>query len=179
MRSNTVIEEADVKVLEKIVCKMYHPNKPEYDNINKLRVDCFLIPHSFIGSFSLFFRQKFQSRSSEVLTSTDGIDLSLLPPCRSSLKMHIVHSNYQSLIWKSALVPYAATPSPIGNGWTKDEAGNLEYEWTDDFILPPELLNILAATPDIQGEDSDLESDVDGDVKFDNHIDTQFGDDTD
>ena len=76
--SDIVIQDADIKLLEKFVCKMYHPNKPFYDDI--------------------VFIKKIQPKSLHALSSTDGIDLSLLPPCRSTLKMHIVRSNYQSLI---------------------------------------------------------------------------------
>ena len=40
--------------------------KPRYKNVNKLRYD--------------FFIQKYQPKSGNLLTSVDGIDLSLLPP---------------------------------------------------------------------------------------------------
>jgi hypothetical protein len=169
MGAEVDMKETDVNLLEQFVCKLYHPNKPDYDDINKLCVDC--------------FRQKFQPKSSNVLTNTDGIDLSLLPPCRSSLKMHIVRANYQSLIWKAALVPYATTPGPIGNGWTKDENENLTFHWTEGNILPPELLDILSAIPDDEdsqnSDDEDKGSDIDDDVEFDNYIDMIFDDDSD
>lgn len=57
---------------------------------------------------------------------------------------------------------------PFCNGWTKDKAGNMTFQWKDDYILPPELLNILAAIPNVEGnqntDDSDIDSDNDDDV---------------
>lgn len=35
----------------------------------------------------------------QLLSSDSGIELSLLPPCRSSLQMHVARVNYQALIW--------------------------------------------------------------------------------
>jgi len=96
------VHEDDFSALEKFVCRMYHPSKPTYTDLNRLRVDC--------------FRQKFHPRASTVLSNTDGMDLSLLPPCRASLRMHILRSNYKTYIWKMALVPKPDIVSPIVHG---------------------------------------------------------------
>ena len=68
--------------LEQFVCFMY--GKPTYSDVNKLRFD--------------MVRQRFQTGSGNVLTNSDGIDFSLLPPCRSTLQMHIKRVNYQTTL---------------------------------------------------------------------------------
>ena len=73
--------------LEQFVCFMY--SKPKYASINKLRYDLFM--------------QKFRPASGNVLSSVDGIDLSLLPPCKDSLYMHMQRANYQAMIWNNSL----------------------------------------------------------------------------
>ena len=75
------VPEIMIKDLEKFVCCMY--GKPNYTNVNKLRYD--------------LFAQKYQGRSGQLLSSYDGVDLSLLPPCRGSLQMHIQGANNQAL----------------------------------------------------------------------------------
>ena len=161
------VQEEDMGLLEEFVCRMYHPKKPIYNDINKLRVDC--------------FRQKFQPRASHVLSNSDGIDLSLLPPCRASLRMHILRANYQALIWKLALDPLADIPSPVGHGWTSDDCGQITYEWTDGFILPPELIDILAAATDTADivTDPEADADIDEDVDYNNQMDMFYDEDDD
>ena len=65
----TEVQTKTFKELEQFVCCMY--GKPKYASINKLRYDLLL--------------QKFRPISGNVLSSVDGIDLNLLPPCKDSL----------------------------------------------------------------------------------------------
>ena len=62
--------------LEHFVCAMYESVR--YHDVNKLRYDTFM--------------EKCQLDSLDV---NKGADLSLLPPCRQTLKMHMKHVNYQ------------------------------------------------------------------------------------
>ena len=43
------------------------------------------------------FIERLSAKSGELLTSYNGVDMSLLPPCQESLKMH-----KKALIWKKA-----------------------------------------------------------------------------
>ena len=70
--------DALVDDLERFVCRMYQ--KPSYTSVNKLRYDS--------------FSKSYQGKSGQVLSAFDGIDLSLLPPCRTSLEMHARRANY-------------------------------------------------------------------------------------
>ena len=124
------IEETAFNELEQFVCCMY--GKPKYSTVNKLRY------HLFI--------QKYQPTSGSLLTSGDGIDLSLLPSCRDSLYMHIKRANYQTLLWNSAQERFPGIPEPIGHGWTTDDKGKLTYDWACGDIMPQELIDIISET---------------------------------
>ena len=89
--SRVDIEDRVFKDLEKFTCLMYGS---KLGDINSLRYEKFI--------------ERFSAKPGEVLTSYNGVDMSLLPPCRESLKMHVRRANYQALIWKKA---DQATPS--------------------------------------------------------------------
>ena len=78
---STEVQTKTFNELEQFVCCMY--GKPKYASVNKLRYDLFM--------------QKFRLTSGNVLSSVDGIDLSLLPPYKNSLYMHIQRANYQAM----------------------------------------------------------------------------------
>ena len=46
-----------------------------------------------------------------------GIDISLLPPCRSSLYLHAKRCNYQSAIWRRATDRNLNISKPTNHGW--------------------------------------------------------------
>ena len=66
------------------------------------------------------------------------IDLSLLPPCQSTLYLHILRSNYVARIWKCSLLSVVEYPSIIENGWME----NGETVWVDD-AFPDDIMDIL------------------------------------
>ena len=85
---------------------------------------CDVLPalHSFTGcdTTSAFVRRGkvaplkvLEPKSGYVLSSFDGIDMSLLPHCQDSLYMHIQRANYQAWIWNSSLERYLEIPSPV------------------------------------------------------------------
>ena len=61
--------------VENFVCYMY--GKPNYSDVNKLRFDTFCKRSEIKGN---------------TLNSCETIDLSLLPPCKATLNMHIIMS---------------------------------------------------------------------------------------
>ena len=68
--------------------------------------------------------------------------MSLLPPCRESLKMHVRRANYQALIWKKADQATPRIPGPDGLGWNTNVEGELEICWTNGNLTPQELADI-------------------------------------
>lgn len=157
------VDEDTSRQLETFVCHMY--GKPKYTDVNSLRTD--------------IFRQKYQPKSEEPLSSVDGIDLSLLPPCRSSLSMHVRRVNYQTLIWKAASMQYPDIPEPDGHGWKLTDSGHLDNNWTDSPILPPEMIDLLTQQSTGSDDEDESHADTDDDVEFDNYIDIIFEEETD
>ena len=107
-------------------------------------------------------------------TRTSGIDLSLLPPCRSSLVKHVMRANYQTYVWKHADQATIDLPSPVGCGWTIDDANLLHVDWTDGDIIPKDVVDILADSTCVSAEEDVEEDDV-----VDNILDYVFDDDDD
>ncbi|GFN90713.1 DNA damage-inducible protein din7 [Plakobranchus ocellatus] len=69
--------------LEKFVCHLY--GKPVYSSRNKLRYD-------LVRPYNI-------AKARGLLSSFEGFDISVLPPCREALKPHILLANYQTFIY--------------------------------------------------------------------------------
>ena len=115
---------------EKFVCYLY---SSKMSSVNKAR-------------FKIFEKKHIKSKQ--------VADLSLLPPCRQTLMLHLQRSNYVANIWKSAGSAMVDLPSPTEHGWTDD----WEIFWADEMF--PESLSDYV----ISSEDDDFEDDVEGDV---------------
>jgi len=167
-----------VSSLEAFVCHMY--GKPKYENVDSVRCD--------------IFRSRYEPRTTnQALSMQNGIDLSLLPPCRSALHMHILRSNYQAYIWKHSHKAMVEAPSPVGHGWKRMPSDGLDIEWTEKGkIMPSKLLDILAQddryavddddkTTNETCEDESLEAQfkMTEEDELDNIIDEIFDDDDD
>ena len=46
------------------------------------------------------------------------IEPEALPPCQSSLRLHVSRANYQAAIWRRATEACPDIPSPHGHGWS-------------------------------------------------------------
>jgi len=67
-----------------------------------------------------------------------------LPPCDSSLRLHVTSANYQAAIWRRAIVPLPVIPSPHGHGWEVDNISNgVEFVWLGSIPAPGEVLELL------------------------------------
>ena len=66
------------------------------------------------------------------------IDISLLPPCQSSLRLHILRSNIIAKIWKSSGERSIILPDLSTFGWK----GNLTIDWQRQ-AFPDELTDLL------------------------------------
>ena len=80
--TNIDLSESMFSDLGKFICCMH--GRPYHTNVNKLRYD--------------MFAQRHQDESGQLLSSYDGVNLSLLPPFRDSLRIHNKRANYQAYI---------------------------------------------------------------------------------
>ena len=138
--------------------------KSKYTSVNKLRY--------------AMFTQKFKPKQGHLLSSSDGVGLSLLPPGKDSLRMHIIRANYQTYIWNNSKVCNPGIPSPDGDGWVLDEYGHLVYEWTKEEIMPQQLIDIICESEEDEEEDISTKDDND-EIEIDNMIDIMFEDSDD
>ena len=99
------------------------------------------------------FIERFSAKPGEVLTSYNGVDVSLLPPCQESLKMHVRRANYQALTWKKADHTKPIIPGPDGHGWNTNIKGELEICWTNSNLRPQELADIITGPLNPSSED--------------------------
>lgn len=59
-----------------------------------------------------------------------GIEPEALPPCESSLRLHVTRGNYQAAFWREAINPLPVIPSPRGHGWeVVDESNVVGFVW--------------------------------------------------
>ena len=73
----------------------------------------------------------------KTLSIHNGVDISLLPPCRESLKKHCERANYQAYIWKNAHIAKVQLPSREGCGWKMNEDGEIAIDWIKDALPQP------------------------------------------
>jgi len=112
-----------------------------YSDPNKVRCDT--------------FKSRYEELAPQTVSAKGGIDLSLLPPCKTSLKMHILRANYQSYIWKHAHIAKVKLPKAVGYGWKRTDDGSPDVKWTTGPLFPPEMLDKLET---IEGGDESEES---------------------
>ena len=110
------------------------------------------------------FIERFNAKPGEVLTSYNSVDVSLLPPCQESLKMHVRRANYQALTWKKA------DQATRRHGWNTNIKGELEICWTNSNLMPQELADIITSPLNPSSEDEDVTVDYEdiSDVVFEN-----------
>jgi hypothetical protein len=130
---------------------------------------------------SSIFQSRYGSKGLKSLsTASDiGIDMSLLPPCKSTLKKHIMRANYQAFLWEHAHIQFPEVKSPEGLGWFKVIDGALQIDWTDGDIMPQDTLTILESEDSNENtseESSDTEETIGVDEEVDNILDIIFED---
>ena len=86
--------------MEALTCAVY--GGLTYTNVNKLRYDMFL--------------KTYQSHTN-TLNISNGMDMSLLPPCHSALEMHIRRVNYQVFVWIHSHENKPSFPDLDKSGW--------------------------------------------------------------
>ena len=66
-----------------------------------------------------------------------------LPPCRDSLKNHILRANYQCFIWRKCLEQSLDIPDLEDHGW-KCESGLVSCIWKNGLPAPNAVLSLLS-----------------------------------
>ena len=178
MGSSTEVGDDVHEDIQKFVCSMY--GKPTYTNTDKVCHD--------------IFKSRYEPKSKKsFFTIHNGINLSLLPPCTSTLRLHTKRANYQTYIWKHSHIPYVNLPSPVDNGWKLAESGDLIVDWTSGDIMPQQLVDLLVPTePQSTPNESSssiadepnydyetFENEIEEDDEVDNIIDVIFDDEDD
>jgi len=163
--NSDVVNDDLFGALQAFVCSMY--GHPHHTDVNKVRYDIF---ESRYG----------MKKPDKAFSIPDGIDLSMLPPCQASLRLHTMRSNYVAYIWKNAHVPYPKIPPPTNSGWVTSADAGIDIQWTDGDIMPRQLLDVLEPTTDDCCDEGDgtLEV-VEEDDETDNILDVVFEDDVD
>lgn len=157
------IDPEIIREIESYVCCMYgYPNLSETSKVR-----------------SSIFQTRYSVRSLKSMSSgsISGIDMSLLPPCRSSLHKHIQRVNYQSFIWKNSHTANVGLISPDGQGWTRNEKGLLEIEWTEGAILPDDIADVMESEQQSTAVLGGNEEIIEVDEEVDNILDIIFEDD--
>ena len=111
--------------IEDYVCKLYGCRK-KTTSVNSGRMEIFSTKH---------------------LVENKVIDLSLLPPCQTSLHLHILRSNYVARLWKKTLESIVSTPNIVEHGW--NVFGEIELISGDPFpdnvteMLPLSMMKMI------------------------------------
>lgn len=126
--------DTHLQVIEEFVCKLYGLKK--VIGVNDARFE--------------MFRAK--------LSKSGIVDLSVMPPCRSVLNLHLLRSAYIASIWKQATTAVSVLADLEEFGWFADG----EIEWTDD-IYPLAMHSIFQDDTDYIVEDGDSDEDSDDD----------------
>ena len=95
---------------------------------------------------------RFHSKGAKLVFEKDNADLSLLPPCHSSLELHIDRANYQTYIWKQSLSANPKLPSLTESGW-KLENDQLEIKWGNEMFSSDLEKVLVQTTEDIDSDD--------------------------
>eukprot|EP00794_Sanderia_malayensis_P013417 gene13417-14793_t len=88
-------------------------------------------------------------------------DLSLLPPCSSTLKKHIQRSSYVASLWRQANQPLISAGCPSDHGWESTlTPGWIDKPYPDDIAeLLIESVNIEEIVEDEDASDLEYFSD--------------------
>ena len=62
-----------------------------------------------------FFSKKFDNEEKTV-------DMSVLPPCESVLRLHCERANFLAAIWKKAATSHFQFPDAVHHGWNSDKS---------------------------------------------------------
>ena len=130
-----LLSDDTMAILECYVCKLYGVRK---SSVNLTRFEIFSKKHSVENKI---------------------IDLSLLPPCQTSLRLHTLRASFISAMWKRSMEPVVELPSVKDNGW--DDLGKIE--WISGKPFPEDVSELLMV--DSESEDEDYGTDCESDLE--------------
>ena len=82
-----------------------------------------------------------------------SVDLSLLPPCQSVLRLHLSRAIYIANLWKQSLTAQVHSPDISEFGWHPDGA----IVWVEE-VFPAEVEEIMDELDGIGSYESDVDS---------------------
>ena len=128
-----------IKGLEKFVCFVY--GHPRLQSVNE--------------AWQKVFWQTFNKDEKIV-------DLSLMPPCESTLRYHIMRANYVAYLFRQADHLMMHLESPERHGWDADEkvvwSDNCYPDDINEFLLDEEI-------EEISSDDAEYEDDLDVEIE--------------
>ena len=124
--------------MEKFVVDLY--GYPKLDNVNEVRSKIFW---------------------SHLKKKKKIVSLSLLPPCQSSLELHIKRANYVATVWRQASNNVIIEDSPQSHGWNAD----FTLQWADAY--PDYVYNMLRESVPVENDDK--EDDEEEEEEFEDH----------
>lgn len=105
-------------------------------------------------NFASRARQEFCPGGGCLMLDYDGIDISLLRPCRTSLHTHILSTSPGLHLAEGAgTIPWPPRPEEHGRRLAADD--RLHYNWYGGQLIPWELVNILSQVTDCHSEEDD------------------------
>jgi len=119
-----------------------------FELLSELGANCSIISDEIVRLCLTFIGHLYGEHTSDLnrlryhLFTKKCLDSSKLPPTEDSARHHIQRANYQCFIWKNALSGNQAVSSPIGNGWTTDDSGNLVPMLMSNNPAPESLLEL-------------------------------------
>ena len=125
--------------LELFVCKLFSSKKKQ---VNEVRLEIFMEKHTLQNKL---------------------IYLSVLPPCQSSLLLHMDRANYVAAMWKRTMHATLDSPEITNHGWNIDGSIN----WVVD-TFPENIIDMILDYQEENNDDSDIEtyeSDTDSDLE--------------
>ena len=89
------------------------------------------------------------------------MSLSLLPPCQSSLELHIKRANYVATVWRQASNNVIIEDSPQRHGWNAD----FTLQWAEAY--PDYVYDMLRESVPVENDDK--EDDEEEEEEFEDH----------
>ena len=102
-------------------------------------------------------------------------DMSLIPPRRSALEMHVRRGNYQVFVW---IHSHENNPDLLNldkSGW-KIDGEEIEYDWVKYTLIVPAHLTDILCDQNNDGETDDDDDDNDEGVELTDMVDEVFED---
>ena len=119
------VSTADRSKLEAFVCALY--GKETYSSVDKLRY--------------IKVRQSFKGMKS-ILSSSDGVDRSQMPPCDQVLQLHYIKSKLPNpCVEEVTCLTFFYLPDPTENGWVDSPSEELAIQRFSDNFLSRDLLS--------------------------------------